>query len=182
MKFYILIGSIFLIVNLACRSDRDVTPNNVDLAEFPDQEGTQATLTTTSNGKVSSKIAFGSMKGFSNKHLIEFSDGVEVDIFDDAGNHISKVNCEKATLHENSDDLELMGDVRVHSDDGIHLRTEKLRWDKSKDKILTDDFVTVITAENDTIHGNGFESEKSLKNWVVKKPRGVSHKKLNLAQ
>lgn len=183
MKGYMFILLLLLLgVNLACRSEQEVAPNNVDFTEFPDQEGAQATLTTTSNGRVSSKVMFGRMEGFSGKNLIKFSEGVEVDIFDDAGNHVSKVNCKRATLHETSDDLELLGNVQVRSDDGVYLQTEKLRWDKSEDKILTEEFVTVITAENDTIHGNGFESEKSLKNWIIKKPRGVSHKKLNLDQ
>ncbi|MFQ6113693.1 MAG: LPS export ABC transporter periplasmic protein LptC [bacterium] len=165
---------------MACQSQNDVTSNSTDLSELPDQEGWQSTLTSTSKGVVTAIIKYEHMEKYSKKRLIKFDQGVEIDFFDAGGLHTSKVHSEKAVLFENSKRIELTGNVVFLSDSGLTLRTGKLRWEEKTGKIFSEEFVTVTTAENDTIYGTGFESEQTLDNWTVKKPWGVTQKKLNL--
>lgn len=165
---------------IACQSQNDVTSNSADLSALPDQEGWQSTLTSTSKGIVTAIIKYEHMAKYSKKRLVKFDQGVEIDLFDTNGLHTSKVYAEKAVLYENSKRLELSGDVVFLADSGLTLRTGKLRWEETTGKIFSEEFVTVITAENDTIYGTGFKSEQDLKNWIVKKPWGVTQKKLNL--
>ena len=74
----------------------------------------------------------------------------------------------------------MIGNVRAQSGDGFRLNTEKLTWSDFNNKIASDEFVTVITAEGDTINGVGFESDKFLKNWSITKPWGATQGKLDL--
>jgi hypothetical protein len=60
------------------------------------------------------------------------------------------------------------------------LRSERLRWDQQQQKILTNDFVVITTAERDTLWGHGFESDQAMKNWSILRPTGVTEKKLAL--
>ncbi len=173
-----MLGWLFLL--LSCQSQNDVTSNAADLTEVPDQEGWQSTLTSTRHGKVTAVIKYEHMERFSKKRMVKFDQGVEIDFFDSNGAHASKVFSNEAVLHEDSKRIELTGNVSVLSDSGLSLRTEKLRWDEKSGKIFSDEFVTVITAENDTIYGPGFESNQALNNWLVKKPWGVTQKKLDL--
>lgn len=112
--------------------------------------------------------------------MTKFTGGVEVNFYDSSGVHVSKVLADNAILRENTDTIELEGHVRVFSDDGVQLFTSKLHCNQKRNKVFSDQRVMVVTAERDTINGEGFESEKSLKNWVIRKPWGVTQKKLNL--
>ncbi|HEX9652773.1 MAG TPA: hypothetical protein VGA99_03605, partial [bacterium] len=94
--------------------------------------------------------------------------------------HASKVDCDEAILNEANDNLELIGNVKVLSDKGVNVTTTKLYWNEQLCKITSSEVVRVITADKDTIFGVGFESEKSLDNWTILKPWGVTQKKLNL--
>lgn len=174
--YYFLILFFFI----ACHKQEEMTANSPNLSEIPDQEGWRSTLTTTNNGKIRAKIKYEHMEKYSKKNIIKFNQGVEIDFYDPNGYHTSKVYSQKAVLNENSKNVELIGNVVVLSDSGLILRTEKLLWNETEGKILSNEYVTVITAENDSIYGIGFESGQALKNWIIKKPRGVTQKKLNL--
>jgi LPS export ABC transporter protein LptC len=165
---------------MACQSQNEVTSNLEDLSDVPDQEGWQSTLTSTRSGVVTAIIKYEHMEKYSKKKVIKFNQGVTIDFFDASGVHTSEVYSDSAVLYENTNDVDLIGNVVFRSDSGLTLHTGKLRWEQNSGKILSEEFVTVATAENDTIHGMGFESDQSMNNWVVKKPWGVTQKTLNL--
>ena len=179
MKLYLTILGLLIFLNFACQSSQDFTSNNQDFSDIPDQESFDATLTTTRNGELSTVIHYGEMKKFSNKKLVHFLNGVNIEIYED-GKLVSNINSKSAVLNENSKEFELKENVRVKSNDGISMFTERLLWNENKNKVTSNTFVTVITAENDTINGTGFESEKSFKKWLILKPYGVTQKKLNI--
>ncbi len=169
-----------LFLMLSCHSDREVTAIKQDLSEIPDQEGWNSTLVSTSKGKISSKIKYTHMKKFSKKKLVKFVEGVEFEFFNEAGDYTSQIQADEALLNENTSNIDVTGQVVAKSRDGIQLNTSALRLSQNENKITSEDVVRFITAENDTIFGIGFESEKSLKNWTIKKPTGVTQKKLQL--
>jgi len=165
---------------IGCHSEQEFSSNIPDASEIPNQEGWNATLVKTQNGKLASRISYGYMQGYSNKNLVEFSEQVKVEFFDEEEKRLSTVYSDKAVLNERNNQITLKGNVRVYSEDGVRLFSEILRWDEVAAKITTDEPVVFINAENDTIYGEGFESEKSLENWVIEKPTGSSERKLKL--
>lgn len=174
--------SFFVLVALlaACTTQEDVTTNTVEVSGVPDQEGWNSTMTTTSRGQIRARITYEHMERYSNKKLTEFDQGVEVELYDRQGRRTSRVLAERATLRDESNDVELMDHVTVKSEEGLTLFTEKLYWNEEEGQIYSEDFVTIVTAEGDTVYGYGFESEQTLENWVIRKPRGVSKKKLRI--
>jgi len=169
-----------ILFTLVCHSEEEVTSNHPDLTQIADQEGWKSTLISTSNGRTTATIKYEHMEKFSTKNIVKFDQGVEIDFYDAIGSHTSKLYSQKAVLNEIDNSVELMENVTVHSDEGINLHTQRLLWDETNGKILSDEFVMVTTAENDTIYGIGFESDQSLMKWLIKKPWGVTQKKLNL--
>jgi LPS export ABC transporter protein LptC len=119
------------------------------------------------------------MERFSDRKLIKFWEGVDIDFYED-GLHSSHIVASWGELKERTNNIDLMGNVIVHAVNGISLYTQELKWDEARGKVTSDSFVTVITVEGDTIHGTGFESGKSFQNWLIKKPYGVTQKTLNL--
>ena len=169
-----------LVLVLSCQSDREVAAINQDLSDIPDQEGWNSTLVSTNKGKLSSKINYVHMKRFSKKRLVKFVDGVEFEFFDENEDQTSRIQADEAVLNEHTTNIDLTGHVVVTSSDGIQLNTSSLRLSQNQSKISSEDFVRFVTADNDTIYGQGFNSGNSLKNWTIKKPSGVTQKKLQL--
>ncbi len=165
---------------LSCQSDREVAASNPDISDIPDQEGWNSTIVSTHKGKLSSKIKYVHMKIFSKKKLVKFVDGVEFEFFDENEDQTSRIQADEAVLNENTKNIDLTGHVVVTTSDGIQLNTSSLRLTQNQSKIRSEDFVRFVTADNDTIFGHGFTSEKSLKNWTIKNPTGVTQKKLQL--
>jgi LPS export ABC transporter protein LptC len=169
-----------LFLTLGCQNKQELASNPSEVNDLPDQESWGAHLTTSSNGKLASRINYGHLQRFSKKKLVKFADGVQIDLYGDDGRHVSTANCNEAVLNETTNNLELSGEVKIVSENGLNVKTTKLLWNEDQEKITSDEFVRVITADQDTIFGIGFESEKSLDNWTIRKPWGVTQKKLNL--
>ncbi|MDZ7319669.1 MAG: LPS export ABC transporter periplasmic protein LptC, partial [candidate division KSB1 bacterium] len=136
-------------------------------AEYPDQEGWNSTVSSSRNGVVNATIHYGHMQQFKKKKVVEFEQGVQVDFFNEKGLHTSKLTADSGRLNEATNDIEAFGNVTVISDTGITLTTERLRWDNNIEKIVSNDFVTIVTAEQDTFYGQGFESDQNLQNWRI---------------
>jgi LPS export ABC transporter protein LptC len=164
---------------LGCRSQdqQTVTPPNY---EGPDQEGWNSRITVTSNGRTSAIVQYSHMEKYSKRRETKFDGGIVVDFFNTAGQHTSNLVSERGVLYEESNDVEALGNVVVVSDSGMTVRTQRLRWDNTRQKIVSNDFVTITTAENDTLYGKGFQSDQNLKQWSIGKPSGVSQKKIDL--
>jgi hypothetical protein len=56
--------------------------------------------------------------------------------------------------------------VAINDSSGVRLETDELMWRKEHKKIVTDKFVR-ITTEDEVIEGYGFESDQSLRNYVI---------------
>jgi LPS export ABC transporter protein LptC len=105
---------------------------------------------------------------------------VKIAYYDDEGKALSSVKANEALLEEKTGNMIFNGDVQFVSGDSVRLFSEKLLWDEADEMIYSDAFVTVITAEGDTINGTGFESEKSLERWIIEKPWGTTRKKFRI--
>jgi LPS export ABC transporter protein LptC len=164
---------------LGCRSQEQqtVTPPNYD---GPDQEGWNSRITVTSNGRTSAILQYAHMEKFSKRRETKFDGGIVVDFYNTEGKHTSNLVSERGMLYEEANDFEALGNVVVKSDSGTTVWTQRLRWENSRQKILSNDFVTIVTAENDTLHGHGFVSDQNLKIWSMRRPSGVSQKKIDL--
>jgi len=164
---------------LGCRSqdEQTVTPPNYD---GPDQQGWNSRITVTSNGRTTAVVQYAHMEKYSKRGETKFDGGIVVDFYNTEGKHTSNLVAERGLLHEENNDVEAMGNVVVVSDSGMTVRTQRLRWDNTRQKITSNDFVTITTAQNDTLHGKGFQSDQSLKQWSIGRPSGVSQKKIDL--
>ncbi|MCI0493624.1 LPS export ABC transporter periplasmic protein LptC [candidate division KSB1 bacterium] len=166
LVLFVAILSIFLILSNCRKKHESASANSEDL-EFPDQEGWNSVVTTTKNGLVSAIIHYGRMQQFKKKKVVELFEGIKVDFFDEKGKPTSNLISETGKINEVTNDIEASGNVVVVSDTGITLRTKYLKWDNNIEKIISNEFVTIITADQDTFFGKGFESDQNLNNWRI---------------
>ena len=172
-----LVGFSFI---TGCQNKENDAVTELDDTEYPDQEGWNSTVTSSKNGIVGAIIEYGHMQRFKKRNLVKFDSGIVIDFFNETGEHTSKLTSKRGKLDEGTNNIEAIGNVVVVSDTGISLKTERLRWDNSIEKIVSNDFVTIITAEQDTFYGNGFESDQNLQNWRITAFSGKTSKGLDL--
>lgn len=164
---------------LSCSKDYDQPRAEVP-GKYPSQEGWNSKLTATKDGMTAAIIKYGHMRRYDEEQTVYFDEGVEVDFYNNEGVHTSKLTSDKGRLEEQTSNVEALENVVVVSDSGITLRTEKLWWDNAAEKVKSDQFVTITTADKDTLYGIGFESDQTLSNWILMEPRGKTDKKINL--
>ena len=173
---------ILAVVWIGCSRHGEPQSQQAGTAEqrIPDQESWNSTLITTDMGRITAKIWYGHMRKFNDQDVYEFDQNIRVEIFNKKGQRTSWITAERGRLFEAKKFMEAIGHVVAHSDSAdITLFTERLQWDDKNKKIVSNEFVTLAT-EQDTLYGVGFESEADLTRWVIKNPRGVSRRPVDL--
>jgi LPS export ABC transporter protein LptC len=79
---------------------------------------------------------------------------------------VSILTGKRAVIDTKTNFLEATGDVRLKSDNGMLLITEKLFWDDVRKLAYSDAAVTVIKAGS-TLKGVGFESDMYMRNLKI---------------
>ena len=148
--------------------------------EYPSQEGWQSELIISKAARRQAVVRYGHMMKYDQRKIILFDEGVEVDFYDEQGNHTSNLTSERGEYREDTEDILGKGNVVVESDSGITLQTEVLRWDNHLEKIISDTLVMVTTTDQDTLYGIGFESNADLTRRIIRKPWGVSDKRVDI--
>lgn len=176
-KKILYFGLAVLLIGCRSQQQESVAPPNYD---GPDQEGWNSRITVTSNGRVAAVLQYSHMEKYSKRREVKFDGGIVVDFYNTEGQHASNLVAKRGLLHEETNDVEALGNVVAVSDSGITLLTERLRWDNARQKIVSNDFVTIIKADNDTLYGQGFQADQNLRNLSILKPSGVTQKKIDL--
>jgi LPS export ABC transporter protein LptC len=176
-RFFALVGLAWFIVG--CNGTNSLPPSTAITKEFPDQESWNLVTRFTKEGVLNAIVEEGHMVKYGKRNMTFLSDHVKVDFYDEKGQHTTLLNSDSAILYSATNDMEAIGHVVVVSDSGMTLETERLRWDYNRQKIVSDDFVTIITP-SEILYGQGFESDRNLENYEIKRVRGQSEKRIGI--
>lgn len=102
----------------------------------------------------------------------EFPDGLKLFVYNEEGEVESELTANEGRMADNSDKLEVRGDVLIINEKGEQLQTEELTWNKVDKKIKTDNFVKIFT-EDEVIYGTGFEADENFTNYVIFNISGI---------
>ena len=94
--------------------------------------------------------------------------GIEATFFDSLGQITSTLVSDSGIIRENSKRLEVWGDVKVMSNNGVSLEADSLFWDQERDSVTTESFVR-ITHRGNVQTGYGLQSDNSLTNFRIKR-------------
>jgi len=133
----------------------------------PVQESWSVKLTLTESGVRRGIIEAGHEEEYrintgSEHHLDK---GIRVTFFDITGNQTTIITAEKAVVHDNQD-IEAQGNVVISSEDSTVIKTEYIQR-SSKDKMIRSNKFVTITKPDETISGQGFESDQALKKYRI---------------
>lgn len=176
---YLLFFFIILILQLffeGCSSDK-IEPPKTDLTQtdsIPSQESFNAKVTFSDSGLVKAVLDAGRIRVFSKFNYTLVDSGAKVDFYKN-GIYSSTLTGRRGKIYDATKDVEVYEDVKLVSEDGSVLTTEKLYWVNKTQRIRSDEFVH-ITTKNEDIKGYGFEADQNLKNYVIYKVSGEMQK------
>lgn len=147
-----------------CGSAQD-SPEPAQTERLPDQEVTEFSLTETVGG-VKSWTLFAERAEVFEEDGYSKVYGVRILFYNVDGEVTSVLTSYRGRVDDKSKDLEAFGDVLVKTSDDVTLRTRSLHWDNRREKIWSNEFVTV-TREREVVTGYGFDSDPDLQNAQI---------------
>ncbi|MFB0528185.1 MAG: LPS export ABC transporter periplasmic protein LptC [bacterium] len=172
---FFLVFTFLVIFSLSsCGKEKPEEPGVSGKKSFPDQAIENFTLTHTNQGEKEWELEADRAEIYKTKGKT-IVQKLKIKFYDQ-GKVTAILTAREGELRSPSGDMEVRGDVVVTSEEeGITLRTESLKWDTQRKKIVTDDFVR--QEKGDTIiTGQGLESDPELGKVVIKKNVKVIHK------
>lgn len=126
------------------------------------------------SGKTLIKLISPTLKRFQNEDpYLEFPDGLKLLFYDSAMVVKTQLTANYGINRETQKKMEVRDNVIIiNFEKDETLNTEQIIWDQRRKKIFSDVFVKRTTPDG-VIYGDGFDSDESLKNYVLRHPRGM---------
>ena len=134
---------------------------------IPDQEARDFTLTESAAGKKNWTLRADYAAMYTREHLVDAT-RVHIDFFDEEGAQTSTLVADRGEVDQRTNDLRAYGNVRIHTNDGVQMETDSLRFLNQAGRIVSDGFVRV-TRRGDVLTGYGFESDATLEHFRLRR-------------
>lgn len=159
-----------------CSGDKVQPPNSdiISSDSIPSQESYKSVVTFSDSGKVKAILDAGRIRIFSKFNYTLIDSGAKVDFYKN-GVYSSTLTGKRGKIYDNTKDVEVYDSVKMVSENGSVLTTNKLYWVNKTQRIKSDEFVHIKTP-NEDIRGYGFEADQNLKNYVIYKVSGEVQK------
>jgi LPS export ABC transporter protein LptC len=168
--------ALLLIFFLVSCGEKKIEPQ-VDLTEgdsIPSQESWGDTIFFTDNGRLQAKLISTHLTEYSGAR-IKYLDSIKIFFFKNSKTPSSILTADKGTVNDALHKMQADGNVVVTGANGRILKTPELIWLNKKNKIYSDKEVW-ISDNGEIIEGVGFESDKDLDNYVIRKITVVTSK------
>lgn len=164
-KYLLLIPVLVATITLffGCESNfKEV--QKIHFSEFvPSGEADKINLKYTDSGRITSILISPKMKEFAGVDFpfTEFPKGIDVTLYDKNGKR-TFIKSDYATSYKITNIIDLEGNVRIKSEDGQTLETERLFFDQKNEWFFTDrDFI--FTDTKGVSNGKGIDFSKDFK-------------------
>lgn len=165
MKVFYLFLIILIIT--ACKTERLKPPIDYSFKDenIPIQESWNSRVIFSDSGKIKAILNAGHIQVFPQRNETLLDDGLKVDFFDMNEVKTTTLTSKRGRVDDLTSDLYAIDSVVVFSD-SVTIFTELIKWENDERKIVSDKFVTILSP-TEKIQGYGFESDQSLKNYVI---------------
>jgi len=166
MKYVLIIIS-FLILFQFCTSNKvkPVVDSKLNNEAIATQESWNSTITFSDSGNIKAILWSGHLRKYDDKKETLIDENLKVDFYNPQQIKTTTLTSKRGRVDETTNNLFAIDSVIVFSD-SVTIRTEEMMWRNKDRKIISDKYVKVISPL-ETIEGYGFESDQSLKNYVI---------------
>lgn len=151
----------------------------------PQTEELSVHIIYTDSGKVAAKLKSPKLLDYSNLDFPyrEFPDGVNVEFYDDKDEK-NTVVADYAIIYDETDLVDLRGNVEIVTSDSTVLHSKQLYWDQNKERkwLFTDQEYTLIMNNGTTNKGQGFDSDDKFNNFISRSNTGIHYIEDNKAK
>jgi LPS export ABC transporter protein LptC len=169
----IILLSVFFLLLISCENDIKTVTNLTSADTLPLESARDVEVLYSDSAQVQIWMispVFNRYDG--NEPYIDFPRGLKVIFYDKDLKEKSILTCLYARMYERTKIMEARNKVEVISRiKDQKLNTERLIWDQRKARVYSDEFVKVTTQDK-VLYGQGFESDQSFDNWVIRRPTG----------
>lgn len=168
MRYLFFLAAALIFLYAGC-GEQKVKPNvnpNLNEAEIPAQESWDTKVIFSDSGRTTAILYAGHLRMFEESKETLLDSGVRVDFYNPEEVKTTTLTSRRGKVDDATKNLYAMDSVVAVSDSGVTIKTEELMWRNRDAKILSDKFVTILTAK-EKIQGFGFESNQSLTNYVI---------------
>ena len=156
-----------------CSPDLKTIEDITRVDESPIESTFNIEIIYTENARVKMVMQAPQMDRFTGeRHYIEMPEGLEVLFYDSLMRVTSSLSANYAISYDNNELVEARNDVVVVNEAGERLNTEHLVWNQKEERIFSDKFVKITTAD-EVLYGDGFESDERFEQWEILSPRGT---------
>ena len=140
---------------------------------LPVLEASDFETMVTDSGEIRYFLKASKLLRFDNdrESYFEFPEGIELIKYNENKEITSSITANYAKQFEKDKRWEVKNNVIATNAQGDTLKTEQLFYDEFEGKIYTDEFVRIIRP-GQNITGIGFQSDQTLQNWKITKPKG----------
>ncbi len=155
---------------LGCQNTQE-TLDEVEVYEGPVYEVADLKLWYSDSAVVRLMVEASLMKEFENGDQ-EYPEGIYVEFYEEDSTVSSTLRGDQAYFTKETNTYRTFGNVRLESiKKAQKLTTEELFWNVDDQKVYTDKFVIIETAE-DVLHGEGLTADQDFSNYRILKPTG----------
>ncbi|TGV03268.1 LPS export ABC transporter periplasmic protein LptC [Flavivirga rizhaonensis] len=130
-------------------------------------------LKHTDSGRLTANLLSAKMLDYSNRDFPfnEFTGGITLYVFDEE-NKKSTIVSDYAIIYNNTDLIDLQGNVVITTHDGNVLKTEQLYYDQNREWLFSNHLVEIISSDGSSMKGNIFDSDAKFTNVEVLEANG----------
>ena len=104
----------------------------------------------------------------------QFTKGLEMNFYTNNIDSPGYLRANWAIMYELKESYEGRGDVKIISENGDTLKTQKLFWNKKERRVFTSDTVFIISKSGDSLQANnGLEAKDDLSEYTLFNNQGV---------
>ena len=171
-------ASLLLLLSLSllfcsCENDLTIVKSLTVDEKFPSEVLSDAVILYSDSAILKARLTAPKMEHYLEKDpYVELTEGINLVFYSEDGKITSHLTANYAINYERQNRMEAKGDVVLINEAGEKLNTEHLIWNQKEERIYSEEFVKITTAD-EIIWGEGFESNQSFTNFKIKHIKGT---------
>ncbi len=173
MKYLTILSFFALVVLASCENDMSAIQRVISQEDQAVERARDVEILYSDSAVVRVRIKAYTMYNHLDKKepRREFPEGFIVDFYDENRRVTGKLSSNYAMQYINESKIYMEDSVVVWNREGERLEAEELTWDEKQEKVYSDEFVKMTTADQ-IIYGYGFTSNLEFTRWKIKQVTG----------
>jgi len=160
-----IIGILAIFLSVSCGKKQEIAPVSDAVIDQPYQELDSTAMYYYNGGKLQWKLESKHLKKVLADTGHVLANPVRLSVYDSLGKESSRVLSDSGSTDSPMQKFCVWGNVVVHAQNGVLVKSNKLNWDLKKHLVTSDDYVQLHTKNGDVLQGKGMEAAEDFSWW-----------------